>query len=106
MDKGFREQIRRAITSVSFNIAEGFERSGRKEFIQFLGYAKGSIGEVRAHLYTALDLGYINEIEFKRLRNKAFEISKTLSGLITYLTNCDFEKKYIKREDITIKKEL
>ena len=58
-DFGLKDQIRRAAVSILSNIAEGFERGGDKEFLQFLAIAKGSSGEVRAQLYVALDLEYI-----------------------------------------------
>ncbi len=54
-DFGLRDQIRRACVSILSNIAEGFERSGTGEFVQFLSSAKGSAGEVRAQLYVALE---------------------------------------------------
>ena len=78
-------QIRRASISILSNIAEGFERDGDKEFIQFLSIAKGSSGEVRAQLYVALDQNYINEKEFNHLAEKLMEINRMLSGLIKYL---------------------
>ncbi len=48
-------QIRRAVQSVTANMAEGFEREGNREFVQFLSHSKGSTGEVKDELYTALD---------------------------------------------------
>jgi four helix bundle protein len=84
-DFGLREQVRRAAVSVVFNIAEGFERRGDREFARFLSVAKGSAGEVRAQLYVALDQGYLNRIEFDRLSAASVEISRMVSSLITYL---------------------
>jgi len=60
-DYGLCDQIRRAAVSVMSNIAEGFDRSGTKEFIQFLFIAKGSTAEIKSHFYAALDNGYINK---------------------------------------------
>jgi four helix bundle protein len=70
-DFALREQIRRAAISVTANIAEGFERDGNREFIQFLSNSKGSCGEVQDHLYTALDEQYITKDEFERLYAQA-----------------------------------
>ncbi len=67
------------------NIAEGFERSGTREFIQFLSMAKGSVGEVRSHLYIAFDLRYIYKQKFEALASRAKEISRMISGLMNYL---------------------
>jgi four helix bundle protein len=67
------------------NIAEGFERSGTKEFVQLLSVAKGSVGEVRSQHYVALDQMYISEVTFEQLGNEAVEISRMLSGLMKYL---------------------
>jgi four helix bundle protein len=84
-DFGLRDQIRRAAGSTMSNIAEGFERGTRKEFIQFLNIAKGSNGEVRSQLYIALDRKYVSENEFSILRDSAILLSKKLSALIRYL---------------------
>ena len=80
-----RDQIRRAALSITSNIAEGFERDGNKEFIQFLSIAKGSVGELKSQLYTVLDLNYVNRVEFDQLMETASEIGQLLGGLIGYL---------------------
>ena len=67
------------------NIAEGYERGGTKEFLQFLSVAKGSVGEVRSHVYVALDQSYIGTDDFEKLVDLAKEISRMLTGLMTYL---------------------
>jgi four helix bundle protein len=60
-DFGLRDQMRKACISMMSNVAEGFERSGTGEFLQFLAMAKGSAGEIRAQLYIALDQGYFDK---------------------------------------------
>jgi len=84
-------QIRKASGSAMDNIAEGFERGGKKEFIQFLGIAKGSAGEVRSQLYRVLDSKHITQEKFDVLFNKLIILSKKLSSLITYLMNSEFK---------------
>ena len=75
-DFGLKDQIRRASVSILSNIAEGFERGGDKEFLQFLALAKGSSGEARAQLYVALDQDYISAAQFERLSSAATEVSQ------------------------------
>ena len=80
-----RSQIRRAAISVLSNIAEGYERSGTHEFMQYLAVAKGSAGEVRAQLYVAQDQRYISPQGFKRVFSLASRTSQLIGGLILYL---------------------
>jgi four helix bundle protein len=90
-DRSLRNQICRASVSVMSNVAEGFEREGDKEFVQFLSQAKASCGEVRSQLFVALDLGYVNEVEFNALRNLALETSRVIAGLIGYLKQSEYK---------------
>ena len=84
-------QIRRAAISILSNIAEGFERNGDKEFIQFLTIAKGSCGEARAQLYVALDQKYIDEKVFAEIKGKLIDTSRLISGLISYLMQSELK---------------
>lgn len=84
-DFALRDQIRRAAISITSNIAEGFDREGNREFLQFLSNAKGSCGEVRDQLYAALDEGYIVQAEFEALYNQSHEVSRLISGFMKYL---------------------
>ncbi|MEM1043904.1 MAG: four helix bundle protein [Bacteroidota bacterium] len=84
-DFALRDQMRRASISVMSNIAEGFERGGTKEFINFLSIARGSAGEVRAQLYIALDQAYIDQATFDTLVQQTKEIARTISGLMNCL---------------------
>jgi len=84
-DFSLKDQIRRAAQSVTSNIAEGIERGGNREFIQFLSDAKGSCGEVRDQLYTALDESYVTQTEFDLLYTQALETSRLIGGFMKYL---------------------
>ena len=84
-DFALRDQIRRAAVSIMSNIAEGYDRSGTREFIQFLATAKGSAAEVRCQLYVALDQAYVDNSTFSELSALATEIGNMIAGLMTYL---------------------
>jgi len=89
-DFGLKDQIRRASVSILSNIAEGFERGGDKEFLQFLAVAKGSAGELRAQLYVALDQKYVSTEAFERLLIEVTQVSQLISGFMRYLKQSDF----------------
>lgn len=85
--KDFRlvNQIQGAAVSSMSNIAEGFARRGKREFIQYLFISKSSAAEVQSHLYVALDQNYIGQDEFHRIYNQADMVSKMDSAFIKYL---------------------
>lgn len=81
-DFGLKDQLRRASVSIPTNIAEGFERYSRKEYLNFLNIAKGSAGEVRSLLRVALEVGYLDQPTYTQLSNQAMELSRMLSNQI------------------------
>jgi four helix bundle protein len=105
-DFALRDQMRRAAVSVMSNIAEGFERGGTKEFVQFLGIAKGSAGEVEAQLFVALDQRYISEGEFARLRDLAISTKRLIGGLMSYLRQSGMKGEKYKDPTATRNPEL
>ncbi|MDD5074008.1 MAG: four helix bundle protein [Candidatus Shapirobacteria bacterium] len=77
------DQIRRAATSVTSNIAEGFGRQTYKEKVQFYYQAKGSLAEVKNQLLIAKDVGYLASENFQKIAEQANTTGKILQGLIT-----------------------
>jgi four helix bundle protein len=90
-DYKFCSQIRSSSGSIMDNIAEGFERGGNKEFIQFLYISKGSCGETRSQIHRALDYNYISKDIYNRLIERTIALSKKISSLITYLKNSELK---------------
>lgn len=88
-DFRFKDQIRAAAGSIMDNIAEGFERSSRLEFVNFLSYSKGSCGEVKSQLYRAKDQFYISEEEFQETYNSLDKLASNIAGFISYLNQSE-----------------
>jgi four helix bundle protein len=88
-DFGLKNQMRDSAVSISSNIAEGFERRSRKEYLNFLNIAKGSAGEIRSQLYIAFEVGYLEKIELEDLREKAKFLSGSISNHIKSIFNAE-----------------
>ncbi len=84
-DFALRDQIRRCAISVFSNVAEGFERDGNREFINFLSIAKGSCGELRAQLLFAHQRGYVTDADLHVLSDKLIRTSNQIAGFQKYL---------------------
>lgn len=98
-DTRFVQQIRAAAGSIMDNIAEGFERDGNKEFIQFLYVAKGSCGEVRSQIIRASDVNFLNQTDAKKLYNDCLELGCAIAAFIKSLKKSPITgSKYLKLE--------
>lgn len=90
-DYKLKDQINASSGSVMDNIAEGFERSGRNEFVNFLSIAKGSCGEIKSQLYRVMDRKYVLQDRFDYLYNKAEELGKKIGAFINYLNSSPYK---------------
>jgi four helix bundle protein len=84
-DFGLKDQMRRAAVSIMSNIAEGFESRTQSQFIQHLGHAKASAGELRSQAYVALDVEHITDNQFQELTALCKKCSGQISRFMTYL---------------------
>ena len=89
-DIRFLSQIRAAVGSIMDNIAEGFERTGNKEFLNFLYIAKGSCGEVRSQLIRANDVGYLTKEEYEELYTACRKLSASIMNFIKEIKSSDY----------------
>jgi len=90
-----QNQMKKSALSILSNIAEGLERDGNKELIQFLSVAKGSAGELRSQFLVGYDTGLISQDDFQRLHAKVVSISRQLSGFMRYLKDSEMKgRKY------------
>lgn len=98
-DFRFRDQLKASSGSVMDNIAEGFERSSRLEFANFLGIAKGSTGEVRSQLYRAIDSNYVDRVECIAIIDEYERLAKEISGFIGYLNQSSIKGQKFKNRN-------
>ncbi len=96
-DFGLCDQMRRASVSVLSNIAEGFESRTSGLFLELLGRAKGSAGELRAQLYVASDAGYLTEEQFDSLRQLSEKCSGQVSGFASYLGSLPKHERNVRK---------
>jgi len=82
-----KNQIKRAVISISSNIVEGFEKNNNNEFIRFLKISKGSAGEIRSQFYIVFTVKRITREEFNSINESLLSLSKKIGSLIIYLEN-------------------
>jgi four helix bundle protein len=84
-DNSLSNQMRRASVSIMSNIAEGFESRTKALFIDYLGRAKASAGELRAQTYISMDIGYLNQIEFSQVYELCDKCSRQIARFMKYV---------------------
>jgi four helix bundle protein len=92
-----KSQLDRSAGSVMDNIAEGFERDGTREFIQFLAISKGSLGEVRSQLYRVLDRKFLELKEHDTLQELCITLASKIAKFISYLNNSGYKGNKFKK---------
>lgn len=90
-DYRFAEQMKSAAGSIMDNIAEGFERNSRLEFLNSLSLSKGESGELKSQLYRTLDDNYIEEVEFAELYEDTDKVSKKIANFVKYLNGTNIK---------------
>jgi len=86
-DFELKNQVVRSAISVMANVAEGFHRSSKKDFMKFLDYSRSSLAETISHLYVAIDQAYITDLELNKVKEQANIVWKMINNFITYLNN-------------------
>jgi four helix bundle protein len=100
-DYRFADQMKAAAGPIMDNIAEGFERNSRLEFLNSLSVSKGESGELKSQLYRALDDGYTNKAEFNELYEDSDKITKKIANFVIYLNGTKIKGLKFKNRDIS-----
>ncbi len=95
-DFRYKDQIRGSVGSIMDNIAEGFERGSKLEFINSLSIAKGEVGELKSQLHRGLDIQYLPKNLFSELYGLADELTKMITSLISYLNQANIKGQKFK----------